>query len=150
MAPENIVVGKKVDCRADVYALGIIFYEMITGRKPFTADTPMAVLIMQASGPVPRPRNFIPDLPDKVEKVLLKTIAKDPNDRYADMAAFAYAQQELLETLPATSWNKLPLKNYFSEKSKILNSKIASLILILIIVSCIYLAFYLYTNFSPY
>ncbi len=94
MAPEQIT-GSRVDNRADVYALGVILYELITGRKPFMADTPMAVFIKQVSEPLPRPQIFIPDLPEKVEKVLMKALAKDPDDRYEDMAAFASAMRGL-------------------------------------------------------
>ena len=96
MAPEQFT-GKTVDFRADMYALGLILYEMITGRKPFTADTPMAVFIKQVSDPLPRPQQFVPDLPEKVEKVLLKVLAKDPDDRYSNMKAFASAMQGILD-----------------------------------------------------
>jgi serine/threonine protein kinase/formylglycine-generating enzyme required for sulfatase activity len=94
MAPEQ-VTAKSIDHRADIYALGIVFYEMVTGRKPFQADTPMAVLFKHASDPLPRPTQFMPDLPKAVEQILLKALAKDPNNRYQSMNDFALA----LETL---------------------------------------------------
>ena len=100
MAPEQ-VTGKAVDQRADVYALGIVFYEMLTGRKPFRADTPMAVLYKQVHDPLPRPTRFVPALPQGVERVLLKALAKDPAYRYPDMGAFA-------ETLEQLAQGKLP------------------------------------------
>ena len=81
MAPEQIT-SKTVDARADLYSLGVVFYEMITGRKPFEADTPLAVLFKHASDPLPRPSQFVPDLPEKVEQFLFKTLAKDVKDRY--------------------------------------------------------------------
>ena len=90
MAPEQIM-AKTVDHRADIYALGIVFYEMVTGRKPFRADTPMAVLFKHASDPLPRPTQFVPTLPKAVEQILLKVLAKDPANRYQSMAAFANA-----------------------------------------------------------
>jgi serine/threonine protein kinase len=96
MAPEQII-DSKVDYRADVYALGIILYYMITGRKPFTDDTPMPVEIKQLSAPLPRPQMFVRDLPDKVDMVLWKALAKNPDDRYGDMAAFTSAMQGLLD-----------------------------------------------------
>ena len=95
MAPEQ-VTAKSVDHRADIYALGIVFYEMVTGRKPFTADTPMAVLFKHASEPLPRPKQFAPGLPDGVEKALLKALAKKPEDRYQGMADFAKAMEGIL------------------------------------------------------
>ena len=78
-----------------MYALGIIFYELVTGRRPYTADTPAAVAIMQATDPLPRPKDFIPDLPDEVEKVIFKALAKLPEDRYGSMGLFAQALQSL-------------------------------------------------------
>jgi len=90
MAPEQ-GLGHKVDHRADIYALGIIFYEMVTGRKPFQADTPMAVVVKQIHDPLPRPTEFAPNLPDSIEHILLKALAKKPEDRYQNMGAFANA-----------------------------------------------------------
>ena len=95
MAPEQIT-SKTVDHRADIYSFGIVFYEMVTGRKPFQADTPMAVLFKHASEPLPRPRKFIDGLPDSVEKILVKALAKQPENRYADMDEFASALESLL------------------------------------------------------
>ena len=94
MAPEQ-VISKTVDHRADIYALGIVFYEMLTGRRPFEADTPLAVLFKQASEPLPRPRQFAPDLPEAVEKVLFKALSKKPEDRYQSMGEFTVALERL-------------------------------------------------------
>jgi serine/threonine protein kinase len=96
MAPEQCV-GGSVDARADVYSLGIIFYELVIGRKPYTADTPMAVVIKQINEPLPPPRQFVPGLPDKVERVLLKVLSKEPDNRFPDMGAFATALESLSE-----------------------------------------------------
>jgi serine/threonine protein kinase len=96
MAPEQIT-AKSVDHRADIYALGIVFYEMITGKRPYTADTPMAVLIMHARDPLPNPKKYVPGLPDSVEKILLKTLAKRPEDRYQTMEELAAAFKRILE-----------------------------------------------------
>ncbi len=96
MAPEQSL-GQGVDARADIYSLAVVYYELITGRRPFEADTPMAVMFMQIKDPLPRPRLFVPDLPEKVEAVLFKALAKNPNDRYADMNAFASALDDLAE-----------------------------------------------------
>lgn len=94
MAPEQ-VVSKTVDHRADIYSLGIVFYEMVTGRRPFVADTPMAVLFKHASEPLPRPKNFVPNLPDAVEYILVKALAKKAQDRYQNMSEFAAALERL-------------------------------------------------------
>jgi serine/threonine protein kinase len=95
MAPEQVTNNKLVDARADIYALGIVMFEMVTGRKPYIADTPMAVLIMHSRDPLPRPKSFVQNLPQTVENILLKALAKNPTDRYQTMAEFAKAMEGL-------------------------------------------------------
>ncbi len=94
MAPEQLV-GKKVDQRVDIYSLGVVFYEMVTGRKPFHADTPMEVLFKHANEPLPRPKQFVPNLPDSIEQILDRALAKKPQDRYQTMTEFGQALEEL-------------------------------------------------------
>jgi WD40 repeat protein/serine/threonine protein kinase len=94
MAPEQW--AGRVGPQSDIYSLGVVFYEMVTGRKPYTADTPSAIMLKQATEPLPRPKTFAPDLPDSVEKVLLKALAHKPENRFADMAAFVDASEQVL------------------------------------------------------
>lgn len=94
MAPEQ-ATSKNIDHRADIYALGIVFYEMVTGRRPFQADTPLAVLFKHASESLPRPTQFVPNLPESVEKILLKALAKKPEDRYQGMEEVVNAMDGL-------------------------------------------------------
>jgi len=96
MAPEQ-GLGKPADYRSDVYSLGIVFYELVVGRNPYKADTPLAVLLKHMSEPLPRPRDTIRDLPDAVERVLFKALAKRPEDRFQEMAAFAQALESLAQ-----------------------------------------------------
>jgi len=94
MAPEQ-VLGEPTDHRVDIYALGVVFYEMVTGRSPYRADTPVAVMIKKTTDPLPRPGQFVPSLPETVEGVMLKALAKEPGNRYQDMGAFTRALEQI-------------------------------------------------------
>ena len=94
MAPEQ-GMGGTVDTRADIYALGVVFYELITGRRPFSADTPMAVLVKHITEPLPSAHQFVSEVPEEVEAVIFKALAKQPAERYPDMGAFASALEHL-------------------------------------------------------
>jgi branched-chain amino acid transport system substrate-binding protein len=100
IAPEQ-GLGKVIDARADVYAFGVVLYELITGQKPFTADTPMQVVFKHVHDPLPDPRLVIPDLPQAVVDVIAKALAKDPDDRYADAAQLTLAMEGLIHHQPA-------------------------------------------------
>lgn len=94
MAPEQ--GDGIVDERSDIYALAVIFYEMVTGRRPYEADTPLAVMLKKTTEPLPRPTYHVHDLPAQVENVLIKALATDPQYRYRTMAEFVEALQRLI------------------------------------------------------
>jgi Tol biopolymer transport system component/serine/threonine protein kinase len=104
MSPEQ-GEGKAVDHRTDIYALGTILFEMLTGRLPYEAETPVAIVFKRASEPLPLPRNVNPDIPDSVEQVVLKALAHSPDDRFTSasemMAALRQAMSEAGETIEA-------------------------------------------------
>lgn len=98
MSPEQIR-GREVDGRADIYALGIVFFEMVTGRKPYNANTPIELSMQHLHDPIPKAKQYIRDLPAEVDQVIAKAIAKNPDDRYPSMAAFAQALEKLSGTV---------------------------------------------------
>jgi len=95
MSPEQ-AQGKQVDARSDVYSLGVVFYEMLTGRKPYQADTPYAVVIKHVTEPLPNPKIYSVSLPSLVENVLFKCLSKKPENRYSDMGKLTIAFERTL------------------------------------------------------
>jgi hypothetical protein len=81
VAPET-AEGNVTDARSDLYSLGVIFYEMLTGRKPFVADTPFATLRMHVSAAPDPPSTVVPGTPPELEAIVLRLLAKDPAQRY--------------------------------------------------------------------
>ena len=90
MAPEQ-GQGTGIDHRADIYSLGAMAYELLTGRVPYSADTPLAVVLAHIKDPLPLPSKVNPTIGKGVEKALLKALAKDPAQRFDSATAFADA-----------------------------------------------------------
>jgi hypothetical protein len=108
MSPEQ-GTGSKVDQRSDIYSLGVVLYEMATGRVPYQAETPIAVVFKHARDPLPPPRALNPALPQGVERVILKSLAKQPDDRYATAGAMVQALQTgLADRAPAETRREPP------------------------------------------
>jgi len=89
MAPEQ--GAGKGDERSDIYALGVVYYQMVTGRLPYKADTPIAIMLKKSTEPLPRPTQFVPDLPEGVEDFLIKALQVDSRNRYTSAEAFCSA-----------------------------------------------------------
>ena len=84
MAPEQ-GRGQKIDARSDAYSLTVVFYELITGVKPYRGETPVDILIKQANDPIPDPREIVPELNPSVKRFLNCAMAKKPEARYPTM-----------------------------------------------------------------
>lgn len=102
MSPEQIR-GAQIDGRSDIYSLGICYFELITGKRPYVANTPIEISLKHLNDPIPRARQFVRDIPVEVEKVILKAMAKKPEERYQSMAAFADDLEKLGGTLVSRS-----------------------------------------------
>jgi eukaryotic-like serine/threonine-protein kinase len=98
VAPEQAVSSKGLSKAADIYALGVVLFELLTGRLPFEADTPMAVVLKHLYDPPPAPSQIRPELPKAVDKVVLRALAKEPETRFPTATALAEAF--------AASWNE--------------------------------------------
>jgi tRNA A-37 threonylcarbamoyl transferase component Bud32 len=107
MSPEQIR-GKEIDGRTDIYSLGVVFFELVTGRKPYNATTPIEVSLQHLHDPIPKAKQFVRDLPSDVEQIIVKSMAKNPEDRYPTMIAFAHALEKLsgiTTVTPHTGWD---------------------------------------------
>lgn len=95
MSPEQ-VIGTPVDIRADLYSLGCVLYHMVTGSLPFKGALPMQVAMQHLNNPPSSPRLLRPDLPVAAEQVILRTLAKRPEERYSSASEIASAFREAL------------------------------------------------------
>ncbi len=97
MSPEQIHGEATLDGRSDIYTLGIILFEMLTGRKPYRADTPVKQMMAHVLNPIPRIRELKPELPDGFEEVIQTALAKERDERFSTASELTLA---ISQTLP--------------------------------------------------
>ena len=113
MAPEQGLKGT-CDARSDIYSMGIVFYEMLTQQPPYQADTPLAILMKHVNDPLPVPHQIDPTIPVGLERVVLKSLCKDPDDRYQTAAEMAESLRQAAEEAEIELPSRISLPLSFS------------------------------------
>ena len=97
-SPEQVAL-EELDARSDIYNLGLVLFEMVTGRKPFEGETVAEILAMQRSAPAPDPTTILPKIPGELAAIILRCLAKDPADRIATASELEEALRRVADNL---------------------------------------------------
>jgi len=147
MSPEQ-VEGKDVDQRSDLYSLGIILYEMVTGRVPFEGDTPFTVGVKQKSETPKEPKDFNPLIPDDLNRAILKCLEKDKENRYQIAGDVRPDLEKIEQGLPTTD-RVVPKRKSITSKEITVKFGLKRAILPAIVVAAVLIASILFI-WSPW
>lgn len=100
MSPEA-VLGERVDGRTDIYSIGVMLYEMVTGRTPYEGNTPLSMVVKQVHEPLPSPLAYRPDLPLPLVELIEKALSKEINGRFQTATEFLHAVQRIQNEMTA-------------------------------------------------
>jgi serine/threonine-protein kinase len=116
MSPEQARGDRELDGRSDIYSLGSVAYHLLTGRPPFDAESGIAVMIAHARDPVPPPSRLQPGIPEDLERVVLRCLAKDPSERFTDVEAL---EQALGECACAGDWDRSRAARWWQDTGRL-------------------------------
>ena len=102
--------GDETDEKSDIYSVGVMLYEMLTGQKPFDTDNPISIAVMQMQATPERPRSVNPDIPAGLEEIILRAMEKDPENRYQTAA-------DMIRDIEAFKANNSLTFGYYAEES---------------------------------
>lgn len=103
--------GDETDEKSDIYSVGVMLYEMLTGQKPFDTDNPISIAVMHMQNTPERPRAINPDIPAGLEEIILRAMEKDPEDRYQTAA-------DMIRDIEAFKANNSMTFGYYAEESE--------------------------------
>ena len=122
ISPEQAMGKADLDSRTDLYSFGVMLYEMVVGKVPFSADTPFSIIHDHIYTPLPLPHVVNPDVPEPVERVLLKALAKERDDRFSDSAGLVEAFK--------SSWNEsgIPMQRSDVSASQVIKAGVETVV----------------------
>jgi eukaryotic-like serine/threonine-protein kinase len=135
MAPEQVKNGADADFRSDIYSMGVVLYQMLSGKRPFTSDNGFEIMKAHIEKAPPPLRQWVPQIPDSVERIVLKALEKRPDARFSSADSFKKALMEVVNpTTPAKAVSVAPKS--FSERHIALRpGTLAAITLVVILLS---------------
>ena len=142
LSPEQ-AEGLMATPSSDVYSAGVVAFEMLTGERPFRADTPVGVAMRHVHDPAPPPSQIVPGLPPQIDAVILRALDKDPTRRWPSASAFARALRDWREAAPSVAFDALQPHGAPAARS----SSLPTMVVIVLVLAA--LAALLWTGLRP-